>query len=274
MVCWRLMIDMKKIVDTHDIVFITLDSLRFDVASEAFNEGATPHFFTLMSGQNWEERHSPGSFTFAAHHAFFSGFLPTPNLPGRHPRLFAASFAGSQTSVDETYCFEEATIMEGLSKIGFVSFCAGGVGFFNKKSALGGVLPDMFDYSHWEEEFGVTEIDSPTHQFSWMAEKIRDIREPVFSFVNVSAIHQPNCHYVPGQQHDDIHSQKAALSFVDSKLPILINAFQRRERDSFWIVCSDHGSAYGEDGFDGHRLAHPTVWNVPYCEFVLTGCGS
>ncbi len=35
------------------------------------------------------------------------------------------------------------------------------------------------------------------------------------------------------------------------------------------ILCSDHGTAYGEDGFRGHRLAHPTVWTVPYAEFVL-----
>ena len=35
------------------------------------------------------------------------------------------------------------------------------------------------------------------------------------------------------------------------------------------IVCSDHGTAYGEDGYRGHRLAHPVVWTVPYAEFVL-----
>ena len=35
------------------------------------------------------------------------------------------------------------------------------------------------------------------------------------------------------------------------------------------IVCSDHGTLYGEDGYTGHRLAHPVVWEVPYAEFVL-----
>ena len=35
------------------------------------------------------------------------------------------------------------------------------------------------------------------------------------------------------------------------------------------VVCSDHGTAYGEDGYTGHRLAHPVVWEVPYAEFVL-----
>jgi hypothetical protein len=35
------------------------------------------------------------------------------------------------------------------------------------------------------------------------------------------------------------------------------------------VICSDHGTAYGEDGFAGHRLAHPVVWTVPYAEFLL-----
>jgi hypothetical protein len=35
------------------------------------------------------------------------------------------------------------------------------------------------------------------------------------------------------------------------------------------IACSDHGTAYGEDGHHGHRLAHEVVWTVPYAEFTL-----
>jgi hypothetical protein len=35
------------------------------------------------------------------------------------------------------------------------------------------------------------------------------------------------------------------------------------------IICSDHGTLYGEDGHVGHRVAHPAVWTVPYAEFVL-----
>ena len=35
------------------------------------------------------------------------------------------------------------------------------------------------------------------------------------------------------------------------------------------IVCSDRGTGYGADGYCGHRVSHPVVWNVPYAEFVL-----
>ena len=43
----------------------------------------------------------------------------------------------------------------------------------------------------------------------------------------------------------------------------------RKRGPWFAVVCSDHGTAYGEDGFTGHRLAHPVVWDVPYAEFIL-----
>lgn len=41
-------------------------------------------------------------------------------------------------------------------------------------------------------------------------------------------------------------------------------------RPCFVIVCSDHGTAYGEDGHTGHRIGHEVVWTVPYGEFILS----
>lgn len=41
-------------------------------------------------------------------------------------------------------------------------------------------------------------------------------------------------------------------------------------RPCFVIVCSDHGTAYGEAGHTGHRIGHEVVWTVPYGEFVLS----
>jgi len=69
------MIDMRRVVGTHDIALITLDTLRFDVATAEMARGRTPNLARLFGA--WEERHSPSSFTFAAHMAFFAGFLPT-----------------------------------------------------------------------------------------------------------------------------------------------------------------------------------------------------
>ncbi|MBV9122171.1 MAG: metalloenzyme domain-containing protein, partial [Planctomycetes bacterium] len=60
----------------------------------------------------------------------------------------------------------------------------------------------------------------------------------------------------------------AALAYVDRHLPVLWRSLQRRA-PVYVILCSDHGTTYGEDGYTGHRLGHPVVWTVPYAEFLL-----
>jgi len=54
--------DMNAVIGTHDVVLVTLDTLRYDVAVEAERAGRTPEFSRWFS---WEERHAPGNFTFA-----------------------------------------------------------------------------------------------------------------------------------------------------------------------------------------------------------------
>src|SRR5512135_1603908 len=93
---------MNQIVGTHDLLFVVLDTLRYDVATRLLDEGRTPNLAARLPGGKWELRHSPGSFTYAAHQAFFAGFLPTPARPGRHPRLFALAFEGSETTAKGT----------------------------------------------------------------------------------------------------------------------------------------------------------------------------
>src|SRR5256885_3188320 len=131
------MLDATVLVGSHDILLITLDSLRYDVACAALEAGQTPTLAALLPGGRWEERRSPGSFTFAAHQAFFAGFLPTPGAPGPHPRLFAARFAGSETTAPTTCVFGAPEIVSGLAARGYHTLCIGGVGFFNKQTPLG-----------------------------------------------------------------------------------------------------------------------------------------
>jgi hypothetical protein len=262
-------IDMNAIVGTRDLLFLTLDTLRYDVAHRALEQGLTPHLQQLLPA-GWEKRHTPGSFTYAAHTAFFAGFLPTPARPGKHPRLFAARFGGSETTASTTCVFDQADIVAGLRDRGYHTICLGGVGFFNQQTPLGTVLPSLFDHAEWTPGFGVTDPDSTRNQFRRAAELIAPIPldQRIFVFINVSAIHQPNRHYLPDRLHDDLSTHQAALSYVDSCLPILVNALSQGRR-FFCILCSDHGTAYGEDGFTGHRCGIPAVMDVPYAHFSL-----
>jgi hypothetical protein len=260
----------SRLVGTHDILFVTLDTLRFDVAARLHAQGHTPNLSAHLPN-GWEWRHSPGNFTFAAHAAFFAGFLPTPAAPGKHPRPFALRFPGSETTTDETAVVDAPDIVAGLRSVGYYTICVGGVGFFNKLTPLGRVLPGLFDESHWSPQLGVTDPRSAENQVNLalarVAEQPRSRR--VFLFVNVSAIHQPNRFYLPGATDDTIESHAAALEYVDGHLGRLFAGLRARGP---WlcVVCADHGTAYGEGGYTGHRVAHPVVWDVPYAEFVLS----
>lgn len=263
------MLSARRAIGSHDVLFVTLDTLRYDVAERARLEGRTPELEALLPGGRWERRHSPGSFTYAAHHAFFAGFLPTPAYPGVHPRLFAARFPGSETTAEETFVFDAADLPTGLRAEGYHTVCIGGVGFFNLQSPLGRALPNLFAERHWSEALGVTSSTSTERQVHVALESLSRLEdeERIFLFLNVSAIHQPNRIFSKAEQ-DSPSTQADALAYADHHLGRLVRAMRRRA-PLLAIVCSDHGTAYGEDGLWGHRVAHPVVWEVPYMEALL-----
>ena len=268
-------IDMNEVVGSHDILFITLDTLRFDIAQSLLERGDLPVLARHLPPAGWEPRHTPGSFTYAAHHAFFAGFLPTPARPGRHPRLFAAAFRGSDTTTRKTCVFHEDNIVAGLGARGYRSICIGGVGFFNKETALASVLPGLFDESHWNAGLGVTNRHSTERQVDLAIARLAAAPGRTFLFLNVSAIHAPHHFFLPPDAPDAAPARPAtpaghaaALRYVDGALAPLFEACARRH-PTFVIVCSDHGTLFGEDGFEGHRVAHEAVWTVPYAHFFL-----
>jgi hypothetical protein len=258
------------LVGTHDVLFLVLDTLRYDVACEELAAGRTPNLGALLPGGVGEERHTPGSFTYAAHQAFFAGFLPTPARPGRHSRLFATRFAGSETSTEATQVFDAADIVHGFAGLGYRTVCLGGVGFFNPDNALGQVLPGYFEEAHWSEATGVTNPESIDRQVELAVRVLAQTpaTRRVFLYLNVSALHQPNKMYLPGALSDSKATHAAALRYVDSRLPPLFEAVKRRG-PTLCLLMSDHGTCYDDDGYTGHRLAHPAVWTVPYAELVL-----
>src|SRR5262245_14500360 len=251
------MINANDLVGTHDVLLVTLDTLRYDVARDCLAAGRTPNLARVLPGGAWEERPSPANFTYAAHAAFFAGFLPTPARPGKHPRLFALRFPGSETTTERTCVLDAPDLVTGLAGRGYHTACIGGVGFFNRQTPLGNVLPGLFAESHWRPDLGVTEPRSTENQVRLAVELLA--RTPpgrrLFLFLNISALHQPNHFYQPGATYDSPETQEAALAYVDSQLPPLLAALRSRG-PAFLILCSDHGEAYGDGGFRGHRLAH------------------
>ena len=114
-------------------------------------------------------------------------------------------------------------------------------------------------------KMGVTEKNSTQYQFEKAITYLNE--KPVFLFINVSATHQPTHFYLKGAQKDTKETQKAALKYVDSQLYLLQKTFAKRKQNQLIIICSDHGTAYGEDNHWGHRNGHETVMKVPYLQY-------
>ncbi len=257
----------EQIAQSANVFFLVLDALRYDAAQDLFLAGKLPNFSTYLPSTGWEKRYTPASFTYPAHQAFFAGFLPTRTDQRITPRHFAATFKGSESTTEQTFLFQQADIVTALSKIGYSTACIGGVGFFNKQTAVSQVLPNLFHDSFWSSELSVTHPHSTQAQFSLAAKWMQSVISPFFLYINVSAIHQPNCHYLNTKQ-DSLESHKAALQYVDQQLPVLMKALLLK-KPVCCFICSDHGTAYGEDGLWGHRNGHKTVMEVPYIEFLL-----
>lgn len=267
------MIDVRALLGSHDILFMTFDTLRYDVAQAMFREGRTPVLAALLPADGWEERHSPATFTYAAHQSFFAGFFPTPASPvaAKEARPFALRFPGSRSIGPRTAVFDTPDIVAGLAACGYHTICIGGVGFFNPTTPLGNVLPGLFQERHYDRRMGVTDPRSTEHQVALAVRRLGELprTQRVFLFVNISAIHHPNRGYLPGAEVDSVASHAAALAYVDGQLPPLFQALRRRA-PTFAMLCSDHGTAYGEEGHRGHRVSHPVVWTVPYAEILLS----
>lgn len=267
----RRIMDMNKIVGAYNILFVCIDSLRYDVAEEEQNRGGTP---VLNRYGRWRRCEAPGNFTYPSHQAMFAGFLPIDtgikNMKQREKLFFSEDIGMGRKAPEGAFCFRGATFVEGLEKEGYETFCIGGLSFFDQRTDIGKVMPSYFMHSFWNPSFGPKVRESTKHQIDLAVKKISGVPEEqlLMMYINISAIHYPNNFYVEGAKKDSVESHGAALRYVDTQLERLFHAFHEKG-DTFVICCSDHGTCYGEDGYLYHGFNHPIVNTVPYKHFIL-----
>jgi hypothetical protein len=264
-------LDMNHLVGKVNVLWITLDSLRYDTAQQALYRGKTPFFQKFLPQGTWEKREAPGTFTLPSHTAYFHGFFPT--LPGqmRTLRPLSLAFERSTTVNEKSYIFKSSHLLEGFTQLGYRTCCIGGVGFFNKKNPMGSFLPHFFQESFWDSACGEDAPLSAQHQCQLALQWLKKLSplEKFVLFINFSATHCPHGHYL-GQTQDSVLSQVEALHSIDFSLSQLLPPLlEYGDCLCFWM--SDHGDAYGEDGLYGHRFAHPCVSTIPYAQMVLPG---
>jgi membrane-anchored protein YejM (alkaline phosphatase superfamily) len=272
-------VNMNAVVKTHNILLICLDSLRLDVARYAEQNNLTP---TINQFGAWEHRHAAGNFTFPSHIALFSGFFPSPVIGiAKETRKkswraswspFIAKHGERGTLADShAFAFEGDNLVQGLANIGFLTLCIGGVAFFDKRSALGKIMPAFFKESYWSPRFSTRIKEGIKHQVDFLLQKQASLPQEtkLFTYLNIATTHYPTTMYLDdAPREESFASQLAALCYADAELARLFAA-AKAQRPTFVMLFSDHGTCFGEDGFYYHGHSHAVVMNVPYKQFFL-----
>lgn len=265
-------VDMTQVVGKCDILFVCLDTLRYDAAIEEEGRDGTP---VLNRYGAWEKRQAPGNFTYPSHHAIFSGFLPAREEArsiAEQEKLFFPKSMGMGNKIPKgAYAFDTSNLVQGLHKDGYDTWCVGGVAFFDKRSDMGKVFPSFFEKSYWNPSFACPVKDSTKNQVDFIMGRLDQYQEDrkIFLYLNVCAIHYPNYFYVENEKNDSLQTHRAALRYVDGELGRLFDYWKGKRGETFVVCFSDHGTCYGEDGYIFHGINHPMVNTVPYKHFFL-----
>ena len=259
-----------------DVLFISLDSCRYDTFLSAYRQGGLPH---LSAVGPLHRAQAPSYFTYGSHAAFWMGFTPgvegcaEPWLNPKAGKLFRMAFAGhAGHDGEQSFRLEGANMIEGFRRQGYYTIGNGSVDWFNTASETGLVLARPFEHFHFAGNTW-----SLGDQLRWIDERLAQAspEQPRFVFLNVGETHIPYWHEgadwerwpspcVPfGSEHCDAFEsarrQQACLEWVDQQLAPLLECFSA----GTVLVCADHGDCWGEDGLWEHGISHPATLTVP-----------
>lgn len=263
--------------DGDSFLLLTYDSCRYDVLLDA-------HTPVLDSYAQIVRAQTPANFTFAAHQAFFVGILPNALDPVPYANRFTRQLlrlgeVGEAPVLKpaRTTVASDENLVAGLRTLGYQTVGAGAMNWFRQRS-----LTDCF------ERFRFTGTDADG-QIDYLLSEL-DPSRPFFAFLNFGETHDPYDYAgkpdpcpveiqsrriewppvrngVPvGRDCPAWWHQREAAEFLDSRLPRLFAALPP---ETIVILCGDHGEAFGEDGYWGHGVNHPTVLEVPLSIFRL-----
>lgn len=255
-------------VHPDSVIFITLDSCRFDTFERASPLGMS------QIGQ-LHRAQAPSYFTYGSHCAMFVGFTPTatfdpvPLLNPKRLKLFKLAGAGYPGKGGEGFQLTGANIVEGFANRGYCTIGSGAVGWFNPNTPTGVFLTQSFASFLYDGAPGAVE-----RQVAWIESMLPGADQPAFVFLNCGETHTPYWHQgagwsfadnccLPFQKEDrssDCASrQTACLRHVDQALSQLLAKFMQ----ATVLICADHGDAWGENGVWEHGIPHEKVLTVP-----------
>jgi membrane-anchored protein YejM (alkaline phosphatase superfamily) len=257
---------------SDNFLLITLDSCRWDT----FNNARAP---CLKSKGNFMKAYAQGTYTLPSHISMFTGIFPNtaeavPYYNRFKKSLFRKPINDSPVDAFVVLPADSEDIISSMGKMGYETFGCGAMEWFKNT-----ILHSKFD------AFNHTGINIEK-QLEWTLEKIKKIKKPFFSFINIGETHEPYKieNVIPsslsrarmrsfsneGFLHADYENQIKSIEYIDRKLKPFFDKVQYlQDNRTIVIVCADHGECFGEDGLYGHGFYHPKVMEVPLGIFII-----
>ncbi|MBW7962520.1 sulfatase-like hydrolase/transferase [Bradyrhizobium sp. BR 10261] len=276
-------------IDGMNVLFLTLDSCRFDT----FLEARTPTFDKLGKVRR---AGTHGTYTLPAHMSFFMGYLPSVNEPPYEQfytpevRQLWRLASGRPRPLDTVgLTIQAPTVPEEYARKGYKVIGSGGVRWFRHET-LRHPFGDFRYYGETDSVFHPRKAcEFPLAHSKDLAEAVQG--ERFFLFINCPETHVPydydgnscssrvwnvidkyqgiwGCKASASQRmivdRDEFavlkRAQIAAVESVDRKVGALIADLPR---PIFVVVAGDHGECFGEDDLWGHGFPHQKVTEVP-----------
>jgi membrane-anchored protein YejM (alkaline phosphatase superfamily) len=282
-----------------NIVFITLDSCRFDTAERA-------NIPTIRSLGPLRKALTQASYTAAAHASFFNAHFPVnldadrPDYYSEYPKRLIRIKKGRISQKEEKkvlFEVEGSNIIEGFEQKGYYVLGAGGVAQFYPGSQLNQYFKNFIYCGEDLKTDPFTdrsESHFPLNHISEITEKLKN-KAKWFLFINAPETHYPydsgkgihpemkkwlsalrtglslaegkEFETVPDEVFRIMHGEQIkALENFDQKLKKLIEELPRNQ-DILFIICGDHGECFGETFMGrrrwGHIISAPSVLEVP-----------
>jgi arylsulfatase A-like enzyme len=271
----------------NHIVFIVLDSCRYDslVAAD------TPNIDSIGTT---ERRYSYASWTAPSHYAFTMGILPH-----RSPKdVFASEvykdeyLQWKERTGSEEISFKdflpEISLPKVLSKLGYHTVAKVSMPVLNKHTLISKHF-DEYKLMESHNDFAgmVDEIEFPDDELHYYFLNLGETHYPYMlsgdQLPHLSGVHGAlkamgiDNGNGSGNGSDKVHEpfdpeqlkrlhqqQIRCVEYVDGVLGRLI---KKAPRNTHYIVTSDHGELFGEDGYFGHGpIMHEKCFEIPYVE--------
>jgi len=269
-------------VTPNPIVFIVMDSCRYDTMMAA----RRPNIDRLGA---IEKRYSYASWTAPSHYAFTMGMLPHTS-----PRnVFASEVYKEEFQQWKTRTgaadlsfkdfLPDISLPKVLSKIGYTTVAKVSMPVLNKYTLISRdfdeykLMPHHNDFAGMVEEMEFPD-DEPRYYFLNLGETHYPYMLSGADMPHISGVHgalkamadperakAARDEGFSAEQLKSLHAQQVrCVEYLDGLIGKLM---AKAPENTYFIVTSDHGELFGEDGYFGHGpIMHEKCFEIPFVE--------